>query len=73
VPKEIVTIRDAEGQLWTGPIVAMGRIDNRALLWGWLTEGFSLLFQYRKYVTIRVDGKLRWGRLVATQTPAAPD
>lgn len=71
MPKEIVTIRDAEGRLWTGPLVSMGRIDNRALLWGWLTEGFSLLFQHRRYVTIRVDGALRWGRPVAPAKPAA--
>ena len=58
---EIATIRDADGKLWTGPIVAVGRIDNWALFWGWITGGFSLLFQSRKRVTVRANGALHYG------------
>jgi hypothetical protein len=58
---ETATIRDDDGKVWTGPIVAMGRLDNRTLLWGILTGGLSLLFQPRGHVTIRVDGQLRSG------------
>ncbi|KAB2910371.1 MAG: hypothetical protein F9K29_25050 [Hyphomicrobiaceae bacterium] len=65
--KEIVTIRDDEGRQWTGPLVALGRIDNRGLFRGVLTDGWSLLFQSRKYVTIKVDGILRSGREVRSK------
>jgi hypothetical protein len=58
---EIVTITDADGKTWTGPIIAVGRIDNWALFWGSLTGGFSLLFQSRKRVTVRANGGLHYG------------
>lgn len=61
---EIATVKDADGKVWTGSIVAIGPIDNWALFWGWITGGFSLLFQSRKHVTVRADGKLHYGRLI---------
>lgn len=64
MPREIVTITDDQGHQWKGPLVAVGRIDNRGLLWGLLTDGISMLFQHRKYVTIDVYGELRSGQEV---------
>jgi hypothetical protein len=61
---EIASVEDAHGRVWTGPIVAVGRIDNWALFRGWITGGFSLLFQSYKYVTVRADGELHYGRLI---------
>jgi hypothetical protein len=64
MPKEIVTIQDSDGKVWTGQIVAIGRIDNRALLWGVATGGLSILFQSRKHVTVSVNGELHYGLVV---------
>jgi hypothetical protein len=61
---EIVTIRDSDEKIWTGPIVSIFRIDNWALLWAWLTSGLWLLFQSRKHVTVRVNGELHYGLLI---------
>jgi hypothetical protein len=64
MPNEIATIKDADGKQWTGPVVSVWRIDNRSLLSGYLTGGFSLLFQSRKSATVRVNGELHYGERV---------
>jgi hypothetical protein len=64
VPNEIATIMDADGKLWTGPVVSIFRIDFLSILLAILTEGLSLLFQSRKKMTVRVNGDLHYGTLV---------
>jgi hypothetical protein len=64
---EIITIKDSDGKIWTGPIVSIFPIDNWSLLWAWLTSGLWLLFQSRKRVTVRVNGELHYGFEINTE------
>ena len=67
MPNEIASIIDADGKLWTGPVVSIFRISYLSILLAILTGGLSLLFQSRNKMTVRVNGDLHYGTLVGNR------